>query len=128
MSNKQGKEQEAVLAELDHYRQTTAGRDDLIVRAYKARIPARKIGLRGGIGRRTIYRVLEQRGIPLRSETQLVTVTAAESTGTRLPDRITHGHHTIGAVHTCAEDAACKPRSQVVVEFDPQTRKILGVR
>ncbi|MFG1857519.1 hypothetical protein ACGFJT_37185 [Actinomadura geliboluensis] len=128
MSNKPEERQEAALAELDQYRETTAGRDDLIVRAYKARIPARKIGLRDGIGRRTIYRVLEQQGIPLRSETQFVTVTAAESNGTRLPDRIAHGHHKIGAVHTCAEDAACKPRSQVVMEFDPQTRKILGVR
>lgn len=62
------KEQEAVLAELDRHRQTTAGRDDLIVRAYQAGVPARQIALRGGIGRRTVYRVLSERGIPLRSE------------------------------------------------------------
>lgn len=121
-------EQEAVLAELDRHRETTAGRDDLIVRAYKAGVPARQIGLRGGIGRRTIYRVLEKQGVPLRSETQLVTVTAAETKLDRLPDRITHGHGTIGAVHTCDEPAPCKPRDQVVVEFDPWTRQILGVR
>lgn len=62
-------EQDAVLADLDRHRETVDGRDDLIVRAYVAGIPARQVAIRGGIGRRTVYRVLEQRGIPLRSET-----------------------------------------------------------
>jgi len=59
---------------------------------------------------------------------QLVTVSVKESNETYLPDRITHGHSTIGAVHTCDNDAPCKPNSQIVVEFDPDTRQILGVR
>ena len=59
-------EQEAVLAELDRHRETTAGRDDLIVRAYEAGVPALQIGVRGGIGRNTVYRVLKSRGVELR--------------------------------------------------------------
>lgn len=58
-----------MLVQLDQHRKVTAGRDDLIVRAYTAGVPARQIALRGGIGRRTVYRVLAQQGIPLRSET-----------------------------------------------------------
>jgi hypothetical protein len=58
---------------------------------------------------------------------ELVTVTVKESSGTYLPKRITHGHATIGAVRMCQEDDHCKPSREVVVSFDPATRRILGV-
>jgi hypothetical protein len=58
---------------------------------------------------------------------ELVTVTMEESARDYLPKRITHGHATIGAVRMCQEDDYCKPSHDVVVSFDPTTRRILGV-
>lgn len=57
---------------------------------------------------------------------ELVTVTLEESARDYLPKRITHGHATVGALYACQDDDQCKPTTEVVVEFNPETRRILG--
>lgn len=58
---------------------------------------------------------------------ELVTVTPEESARDYLPKRITHGHAMIGAVYGCQDDTPCNPYRDVVVSFNPETRRILGI-